>query len=330
MSLRLTSRSVARILIASSLVIVGHAGAEAAGRPARSQKAAIVKTDRECLARAMYFESRRTDEDGMLAVGTVVANRLAAGGRYGSSVCEVVGRPSQFAPGVLSRAMAEPKPRELAYRMADVVLDGGRHPVAGDALYFHTANVPFRHDDKRYVLVSGGNAFYGWNRDGGRARITSNLASLARAFAAAPAARVAAAPVAAGLAAPDATLFAAADAPSVQEILAIKPAEPAPAPAARPAPAPTTPGRDASGAGAILAYAAPLPAPVSGSALAAVAALEPKRPRVVVPAAPVQAAAGPVWPTRAESQSPARAWSPGAVADAAVAKAWALFDAVRR
>ncbi|QZO01637.1 hypothetical protein [Chenggangzhangella methanolivorans] len=164
--------------------------------------------------------------------------------------------------------------------------------------------MPFRHDDKRYVLVSGG-AFYGWNRDGGRARITSN-ASLARAFAAAPAARVAAAPVAAaGLAAPDATLFAAADAPSVQEILAIKPAEPAPAPAARPAPAPTTPGRDASGAGAILAYAAPLPAPVSGSALAAVAALEPKRPRVV-PAAPVQAAAGPVWPTRAESQSPAR------------------------
>ena len=273
----------------------------------------------------MYFESRRTDEDGMLAVGTVVANRLAAGGRYGATVCQVVGRPSQFAPGVLTRAMTETRPRELAYRMAGIVLDGGRHPTAGDALYFHTADVPFRHDDKRYLLVSGGNAFYAWNRTGGRARITSNLASLARAFAAAPAAREAAEPVTEGRSEP---LLFAANAPTDAEILAIRPA-PAVAPA--PAVSPRVPSAmDASGAGAILAYAAPIPAPVSGSALAAVAALEPKRPRVIVPGAPVQASAGLVWPTRSGGGTPARAWSPAAIANAAIDKAWSLFDTVRR
>lgn len=270
----------------------------------------------------MYFESRRTDEDGMLAVGTVVANRLAAGGRYGATVCQVVGRPSQFAPGVLTRAMTETRPRELAYRMAGIVLDGGRHPTAGDALYFHTADVPFRHDDKRYLLVSGGNAFYAWNRSGGRARITSNLASLARAFEAAPAAREAAEPVTEGRNEPTPLLFAA-NAPTDAEILTIRPAR-ATAPALM-APAPM----DASGAGAILAYAAPLPPPVSGSALAAVAALEPKRPRVIVPAAPVQASAGPVWP-RSGPETQAKAWSPGAIAHAAIDKAWSLFDTVNR
>ncbi len=56
---------------------------------------------RECLTRVMYFESNRSSEDGMLAVGTVVMNRLAAG-KYGKSVCAVVGAPRQFAPGVLS------------------------------------------------------------------------------------------------------------------------------------------------------------------------------------------------------------------------------------
>lgn len=322
MTLRNTHRLIARILIASSLVIVGLSDAEAK-RPTRRPTPVVAKTDQDCLARAMYFESRRTDEDGMLAVGTVVANRLAAGGRYGATVCQVVGRPSQFAPGVLTRAMTETRPRELAYRMAAIVLDGGRHPTAGDALYFHTADVPFRHDDKRYLLVSGGNAFYAWNRTGGRARVTSNLASLARAFEAAPAAREAAEPVTEGRTGPTPLLFAA-NAPTDAEILAIRPA-PATAPEPK-APAPM----DASGAGAILAYAAPIPAPVSGSALAAVAALEPKRPRVIVPAAPVQASAGLVWPTRSGGETPARAWSPGAIAHAAIDKAWSLFDMVNR
>jgi spore germination cell wall hydrolase CwlJ-like protein len=129
----------------------------------------------------MYFESARASEDGMLAVGTVVANRLQSG-QYASTICGVVGQRSQFAPGVLTRRMVEKRPAELARRVADDVLAGRRHLGAGDATFFHTANVKFRNDDKAYVLLAGGNAFYGWNRSGAP---EANLASLARATAAA-------------------------------------------------------------------------------------------------------------------------------------------------
>lgn len=175
-------RSLARGLLAAAMVLVGLGEAEAArqgGRPDRAKRAEMPV--RECLARAMYFESNRTAEDGMLAVGTIVMNRLRSG-RYGSDLCGVVAQYAQFAPGVLTRAMAEKKPAELARTVADAVLNGSRHPVAGDVMFFHTANVPFRNDDKHYVLVSGGNAFYKWNRGGDDEVEEANLKSLARAF----------------------------------------------------------------------------------------------------------------------------------------------------
>ncbi len=33
----------------------------------------------ECMERAMYFESNRSSRDGLIAVGSVVMNRVAAG-----------------------------------------------------------------------------------------------------------------------------------------------------------------------------------------------------------------------------------------------------------
>ena len=47
---------------------------------------------RQCLMRAMYFESNRSSTEGMLAVGTVVMNRLQQPG-YPKSICGVVGQP---------------------------------------------------------------------------------------------------------------------------------------------------------------------------------------------------------------------------------------------
>ena len=58
--------------------------------------------DRDCLARVMYFESIRSSDEGMLAVGTVVMNRVESD-KYPNSVCAVVGQNNQFAPGALSR-----------------------------------------------------------------------------------------------------------------------------------------------------------------------------------------------------------------------------------
>ena len=56
-------------------------------------------TPTECMTRVMYFESNRSSAEGMLAVGTVVMNRLRDP-KYPNSVCAVVGQKNQFAPGV--------------------------------------------------------------------------------------------------------------------------------------------------------------------------------------------------------------------------------------
>lgn len=125
----------------------------------KSRLAGIGMSSRECLARAMYFESNRSSNDGMLAVGTVVMNRYESG-KYGKTVCQVVGAPRQFAPGVLSRAMTEPKSRERAFHVADQVLKGRRHPKVGKAEFFHTAGYEPGYNNMRYVSIEGGNAFY--------------------------------------------------------------------------------------------------------------------------------------------------------------------------
>src|SRR3954447_2636683 len=114
--------------------------------------------DQECMARVMYFESNRSSDEGMLAVGTVVMNRLNSG-RYANTVCGVVGQPGQFAPGVLSRPMTD-RGRERAYRMAGAVLSGKRSRSVGKAMFFHTAGYSFPYHNMDYKVIAGGNAFY--------------------------------------------------------------------------------------------------------------------------------------------------------------------------
>jgi spore germination cell wall hydrolase CwlJ-like protein len=113
---------------------------------------------KECLMRAMYFESNRSSAEGMLAVGTVVMNRLNDG-RYPRSICGVVGQPNQFASGVLTRKMTD-SGALLASQMADQVMSGARHPGVGNAMHFHTAGLRFPYNNMHYVLMAGGNEFY--------------------------------------------------------------------------------------------------------------------------------------------------------------------------
>jgi spore germination cell wall hydrolase CwlJ-like protein len=115
-------------------------------------------SERECMARVMYFESLRSSSDGMVAVGTVVMNRRESG-RYPSSVCGVVGQRNQFADGALWKRMTGPS-RARAYAAADAVLAGQRHPGVGKAMFFHTAGRWYPYSNMHYVAVAGGNAFY--------------------------------------------------------------------------------------------------------------------------------------------------------------------------
>jgi spore germination cell wall hydrolase CwlJ-like protein len=120
-----------------------------------------------CMTRVMYFESNRSSDEGMLAVGTVVMNRVESR-EFPDNVCGVVGQKNQFAPGVLSRPMKEGKSQARAERMARKVIGGRRHRGVGDAKYFHTAGRTYRYKNMHYVLVAGGNAFYTRDSKGDR------------------------------------------------------------------------------------------------------------------------------------------------------------------
>ena len=116
-------------------------------------------SERECMARAMFFESNRSSDDGMLAVGTVVMNRLESP-KYPKSVCGVVGQHKQFADGALTKHVNKRHSSwARAERAADAVLGGERHAGVGVAMFFHTAGYTFPYRNMKYVTLAGGNIF---------------------------------------------------------------------------------------------------------------------------------------------------------------------------
>ena len=114
---------------------------------------------RDCMTRVMYFESNRSSAEGMVAVGTVVMNRVNDP-KFPHSVCGVVGQRNQFADGALWKPMREGRSLALARSMADKVLSGYRHPGVGEAKFFHTEGYTFPYTNMHYTWVAGGNAFY--------------------------------------------------------------------------------------------------------------------------------------------------------------------------
>lgn len=124
-----------------------------------SRTVAYSKSDKECMARAMFFESHRSSREGMIAVGTVVMNRVNSD-QFPNTVCGVVGQKNQFAPGVMTRAMKS-KALPDVEAAAEAVLKGERHPKLGRQVkFFHQAGLTFPYKNMHYVHVAGGNAFY--------------------------------------------------------------------------------------------------------------------------------------------------------------------------
>jgi spore germination cell wall hydrolase CwlJ-like protein len=97
----------------------------------------------ECLAGAIYFESKSESLQGQLAVGHVIADR-ADSGRFPSSYCGVVFQRSQFS-FVRGRSMP-PIPRasrdwQEAVAVAKIVDQDLRPSPVGKALFFHARRV---------------------------------------------------------------------------------------------------------------------------------------------------------------------------------------------
>ena len=97
----------------------------------------------ECLAGAIYFESKSESLEGQLAVGHVIANR-ATSGRFPSSYCGVVYQRSQFS---FVRGRSMPYIPRASQDWKDAVaiakiVDQQLHPSPmGKALFFHARRV---------------------------------------------------------------------------------------------------------------------------------------------------------------------------------------------
>lgn len=104
----------------------------------------------------MYFESFRSSRDGLVAVGSVVMNRVASPA-FPDTVCGVVSQPNQFASGVMRNEMRD---APLVREAAAAVLRGERHPLVGGAEFFHAASYRAGYDNMHYTVTTGGNAFY--------------------------------------------------------------------------------------------------------------------------------------------------------------------------
>jgi len=106
----------------------------------------------------MYFESIRSSRDGMIAVGSVVMNRVDSD-EFPGTICGVVSQKNQFAPDVMTRQM-DSRSSPLARAAALAVYNGERHPNIADAEYFHAEWYRASYNNIHYVLTTGGNAFY--------------------------------------------------------------------------------------------------------------------------------------------------------------------------
>ncbi|EJF75412.1 cell wall hydrolase [Bartonella alsatica] len=159
------------------LVIVGcasnHFGVRNVNDNKKTKTVRYPLTERQCLMRAMYFESNRTSREGMIAVGTVVMNRVNSSA-YPKTICGVVGQYKQFAPGVLTRSMTESSSVDRVKEAADAVLRGERDKKLKNAKFFHTAGLSFPYKNMHYVRVAGGNAFYEKRSRDGSLQVPSN------------------------------------------------------------------------------------------------------------------------------------------------------------
>lgn len=115
----------------------------------------------ECLAGAIYFESKSEPLSGQLAVGQVIANRSKSG-RFPSSYCGVVFQRSQFS-FVRGRSMP-PIPRsshqwKTAVAIAQIVHQALHVSTVPKALFFHARRVSPRWRLTRVGTV-GNHVFY--------------------------------------------------------------------------------------------------------------------------------------------------------------------------
>jgi spore germination cell wall hydrolase CwlJ-like protein len=115
-----------------------------------------------CLATAVYFESRGEPVEGQLAVADVVMNR-AASGRYPSDWCSVVKQKAQFSfvrHGQFP-AITDAYSWQTAQAVARTAILNMAREVPADVLWYHANYVaPTWRNNLEYVEQIGAHLFY--------------------------------------------------------------------------------------------------------------------------------------------------------------------------
>lgn len=117
--------------------------------------------EEECLAGAIYFESKSESLEGQHAVADVVINRSESG-RFPSTICGVVYQPSQFSfvrSGHMPAIDRNSADWHEAVAVARVAMEASWDSPTGDALFFHATRVSPRWRLKRVATI-GNHIFY--------------------------------------------------------------------------------------------------------------------------------------------------------------------------
>ena len=101
-----------------------------------------------CFAQNLYFEARSEGEEGMVAVGWVVLNRVSSD-IYPDSICAVIYEGGERPPCEFnwwcdgrSDRPTEPASWELAQRVTDQMLNNPPADPTDGALWFHMDSIP--------------------------------------------------------------------------------------------------------------------------------------------------------------------------------------------
>ena len=116
----------------------------------------------DCLATGIYFESKSEPLAGQLAVGKVIANRAASGGRFPPTYCGVLFQRGQFSfvhGKTLPKVPRASRQWQTAVAIAKIVDQRLQNSAVGNALFFHARYVSPAWGMKRVASI-GNHVFY--------------------------------------------------------------------------------------------------------------------------------------------------------------------------
>jgi N-acetylmuramoyl-L-alanine amidase len=125
--------------VMATVVAPSPAGLPALVQMVAAAPATAADAELDCLATAVWFESRGETLEGQLAVAQAVVNR-ARSGRWGKGMCGVINAPRQFSFNA-ARVQRSTATFATALAVARIAAAGLWHDLAAGAHSFHAARL---------------------------------------------------------------------------------------------------------------------------------------------------------------------------------------------